>query len=81
MLLLELVVLILAELGGFRAWGGGVGGVGGFLGGGSGVKLVFDARTLRMGQATYPEDMLIALSVLLIGGGEVVVAVACLFAK
>jgi hypothetical protein len=38
------------------------------------------SRYLRMRSATYPEDMLIALSDLLIGGGEVVVAIECLFA-
>jgi hypothetical protein len=44
LLLLELVVLVLAELGGLGARGGRVGGVvGGFLGGGSGVRLAFDA--------------------------------------
>jgi hypothetical protein len=82
LLLLELVVLVLAELGGLGARGGRVGGVvGGFLGGGSEVRLEFDARLLRMRSATYPEDMLMALSDLLIGGGEVVVAIECLFAK
>lgn len=83
MLLLELlVVLVLAEFGGFRARVRGVGGVvGGFLGGGSMVRLVFDVRPLRMARTIYPEDMLMALSDLLLRNGEVVAAVACLFAK
>ena len=83
MLLLELlVVLILAELGGLGARVRGVGGVvGGFLGGGSMVRLVFDVRSLRMARTIYPEDMLMALSDLLLRNGEVVAAVACLFAE
>jgi hypothetical protein len=36
---------------------------------------------VRMGRATYPEDMLMALSDLLVGNGVDVVAVACLYAK
>jgi hypothetical protein len=45
------------------------------------VRSVFDALLLRMESVIYPEDMLMALSDLLIGDGEVVVAVACWFAK
>jgi hypothetical protein len=46
LLLLELVVLVLAELGGLGARSGRVGGVvGGFLGGGSVVRLGIDVAT------------------------------------
>jgi hypothetical protein len=48
LLLLELVVLVLAELGGLGARSGRVGGVvGGFLGGGSVVRLGIDVATFR----------------------------------
>jgi hypothetical protein len=54
-LLLELVVLVLAELGGLGARSGRVGGVvGGFLGRGSGGKLIFDVATFAHEKCDIP---------------------------